>query len=132
MVFATQAFAGRRERGSRKSKGSHAGECGHTKLTHEMSFRHLSKSCVASANLSAFAEPPITRRGQRTARAEKLILDNPEQPQDEDQDQNSSKTDVHDKLLCLVLAVKRGAVLRRSTRYGCGREAPRYYFTTVQ
>ena len=59
-------------------------------------------------------------------------LDDAKQPQDEDQQQDAAKTDIHDTLLLLVLLLKRGAVVRRSSRFGVGTKFGRYYFTRRQ
>jgi hypothetical protein len=48
------------------------------------------------------------------------LLNDAQEPEDQDQDQNSAETDIHDTFLLLVLLLKRGALQRRSTRYGDG------------
>ena len=53
------------------------------------------------------------------------VLNDAEQPQDQDQHQDAAKTDIHDTLLCLVLLLKRWSRRRRSTRYVGGRIALR-------
>lgn len=59
-------------------------------------------------------------------------LDNAKQPENEDQQQDAAKTDIHDTLLLLVLRLKRGARARRSSRFGFGTNSEWYYFTRQQ
>jgi hypothetical protein len=49
--------------------------------------------------------------------------DDSEQPENQDQDQQAAKADVHDVPPVMVLLLKRCAARPRSTRYACDRNA---------
>jgi hypothetical protein len=58
--------------------------------------------------------------------------DDAEQPQDQDQDDNSAKTDIHDIPPVFVLSLKRWARESRSTRCGGASMLFGYHFTLSQ